>query len=1091
MPLSKEARPSSAAGKLETQNVPSIVTELWGIGEKKAKTSVQEIQGESGAPGADLAGYSEGRKRQPLWLVRELLKQGNRRHSVTLGDDAHNNGRLPYRAGPYHSLCKLKIEQRVSLGDLLKLKLAFEEFEIDGLRSLDTINFGLIVKKCLGLHNINDAQIQELFMKIDYSGQGRIVWDEFCTYMQLEYTEKEDSVTRTKQVAFTLPATIKALCHGEPILKVHCTPDGTVITLREDGAVYYWTSELQLKKSKTVFHERPLNRKPKWATDLITMMQYNKVIIGTGDREIQLYELSSLEPYCQISALETVPLRLDYCYTGPDECCILYGDAQGCVNIILIKSVGETLRMWKKLPKIENVPNIGIDIAVLNPNVTYICWKVHEDWVTKVKYFQNIRAVVSTSNHEGSALVIGCVLPSTNIERQMREIREVCREGKAKKVLGNCTPQPRAAGDQTVFTIYKGVKTFDLSKKHNLLVTGGMDRLLRMWNPYVPGKPTGILKGHSAPIFYLCIVSEENRILSVSMDNVAKIWDIQDQCCLFTAHPKASQIRGDMSACIYSPSVKCLYVSSDSLALLSLKTRPQPQSHVVMSHKEPVLCCGYSQQFRQVVSCTEGSVVKVWEIDTGDQVFEFGEAHGQSAITCMTFDHRGRRLVTGGRDGCLKIWNFNNGQCLKILKKDGESREVCDCSYLTVYRNTYVMSVGWDRKIDIYSETPEDSHQVQRPLPPWQDDLKNGHKEDIMCIAQCPPSLLATSSYDGEIIVWNLLSGHIQCRYKNPPPPPHEDLQGVDTSVPSILFLQTRALHVGFSSAACLVSSGSKGCINFWNVLNGGKFVASFEASRFQHQITKLAVTKDDTSLYAADQAGFVYVYDIKTYALGTGHTLQTLQAAKTYWRAHTSSITGLQIVDSDQVVLTSSVDCTVRLWSSNGQFIGTFGQAENWSLHTPSSWKHPSVPYEVLMDPLSMPVHHLLDGEKSMVDVTNTAVDDITAAGPKQSDSNSKFRYPSVTISDTDIEEEIKTRSYPEEQGKRLRHEIFKHTNKPPNHGGPKAYHTLKYFDIKAAPATCERPDLSLAGIDPFISSPVDLEPPQTVHVVEVNEAL
>jgi hypothetical protein len=27
------------------------------------------------------------------------------------------------------------------------------------------------------------------------------------------------------------------------------------------------------------------------------------------------------------------------------------------------------------------------------------------------------------------------------------------------------------------------------------------------------------------------------------------------------------------------------------------------------------------------------------------------------------------RLVTGGRDGILKIWNFNNGQCLKILKK--------------------------------------------------------------------------------------------------------------------------------------------------------------------------------------------------------------------------------------------------------------------------------------------------------------------------------------------------------------------------------------------------------------------------------------
>lgn len=27
------------------------------------------------------------------------------------------------------------------------------------------------------------------------------------------------------------------------------------------------------------------------------------------------------------------------------------------------------------------------------------------------------------------------------------------------------------------------------------------------------------------------------------------------------------------------------------------------------------------------------------------------------------------RLITGGRDGILKIWNYNNGHCLKVLKK--------------------------------------------------------------------------------------------------------------------------------------------------------------------------------------------------------------------------------------------------------------------------------------------------------------------------------------------------------------------------------------------------------------------------------------
>ncbi len=87
-------------------------------------------------------------------------------------------------------------------------------------------------------------------------------------------------------------------------------------------------------------------------------------------------------------------------------------------------------------------------------------------------------------------------------------------------------------------------------------------------------------------------------------------------------------------------------------------------------------------------------------METGAQVFEYGCAHGESAITCMAFDPSGRRLqlnhlydiakykfvifcciilhsvfiftcrlVTGGRDGCLKMWNFNNGQCVKILSR--------------------------------------------------------------------------------------------------------------------------------------------------------------------------------------------------------------------------------------------------------------------------------------------------------------------------------------------------------------------------------------------------------------------------------------
>ncbi|XP_056139747.1 WD repeat-containing protein on Y chromosome [Lampris incognitus] len=961
MPFGEKARPSTASGRLEAAHVASIISELGSIGERREDTSTPRCRGEK----ARLVGNSADRKPPPAWLEREQLKQSRRRHSFTLGDEAQLTARRYPNADSVQSL---QLDEKVSLDSLQKLKRAFEELEMGGSRSLDVKNFACTVKRCLGLRHATTAQIQELFMKIDYSGQGGIAWDQFCTYMQLEYTEKEESVLRRKQVAFSLPATVKALCHGDPVLGIHPFANGTIVTVREDGTVCYWSPELQVQKTKRVFHERPVNRKPKTATDFIPMTQYNKLIIGTWDREIQLYELSSLEPCCQISALETVPLTLDYCYTGPDECSILYGDTQGCVNIIILSSVGEMLRLWKKLTKIENMPNLGLENAILSPNVTFVRWKIHQERVTQVKYFQTLPAVASSSNEEASALAMGCLFPSMNIEQQMKELQEVPHEGKAKKVQLNMTPQPRAPCDQTVFVIYKGVKTFDLCKKHNLLVTGGMDRLVRLWNPYVPGKPTGILKGHPAPIFYLCISPEDSQIFSVSTDNTIKIWDIDDQCCLFTAHPKDSLIHGDVSACLYSPSMKALYVAADAMALLSLKIRRQQHGRRTVSHSEPVMCCGYSEAFRRVVSCTEGSVVKVWEFDTGCQVFEFGEAHGLSAITCMTFDLKGRRLITGGRDGCLKIWNFNNGQCLKVLKRDGERHEVCDCSYLKVHRNVYVLSVGWDRKIDIYSDTPEDTRHVQRPQPSWQDDQKNGHNDDILCIAQCPPSLLATSSYDGEIIVWNVVSGHIQCRLLTPVPPEYQNTQGVDTSVPCVIFLKNCSSTKEVATASGLLSSGVKGYVNFWHVLNGGKFVSSFEASTFQQRITKVAITAgEDTLMYAADQIGYIYVYNMKTFA----NNPQKKPPREHYWRAHTSRITGLQIVDSDQVLLTSSTDCTVRLWSTYGEFIGTFGQSDSWSIHITSSWKHPTVPYEILIDPLSMSAHEILNEKTRSTDAT------------------------------------------------------------------------------------------------------------------------
>ena len=57
----------------------------------------------------------------------------------------------------------------------------------------------------------------------------------------------------------------------------------------------------------------------------------------------------------------------------------------------------------------------------------------------------------------------------------------------------------------------------------------------------------------------------------------------------------------------------------------------------------------------------------------------FKVADDDVEITSISFDPTMRRLITGTGDGTVRIWNFNNGACLRELQSaDGnEVRVVC------------------------------------------------------------------------------------------------------------------------------------------------------------------------------------------------------------------------------------------------------------------------------------------------------------------------------------------------------------------------------------------------------------------------------
>lgn len=76
--------------------------------------------------------------------------------------------------------------------------------------------------------------------------------------------------------------------------------------------------------------------------------------------------------------------------TPSDECVLLYGDSEGCVNIFVLLNAGESLRTWKKNPKSEGIASISIDVVMTSPTVQLIRWKAHEDWVQQVNRYTTL-----------------------------------------------------------------------------------------------------------------------------------------------------------------------------------------------------------------------------------------------------------------------------------------------------------------------------------------------------------------------------------------------------------------------------------------------------------------------------------------------------------------------------------------------------------------------------------------------------------------------------------------------------------------------------------------------------------------------------
>ncbi|KAL3317600.1 WD40 repeat domain 95 [Cichlidogyrus casuarinus] len=296
------------------------------------------------------------------------------------------------------------IEKELDIESLHKIKNFFHAPELGNEKLVSLFEFRHMLKMILPPPLAQDEKMNLLFRKIDSFNAGAISWDDFCTHMQIYFKEHFIHYTKMRQTNFELPAKVFSSPHKEAVTSIfHASKDGTLATVGADGVICFWSSGFHLKRWKPVYVSHICHLCNIWL---------NKAF--NSDREILFFELSSLEPYCCLTGLESVPLCLTHGWTKerPEECLLIWGDCEGCVSVLKLSSMTEALLSWKKSPVHNRVASASMETVILNKGVQFVQWKVHSDWVAKLMYEPSLNQIFSCSHSEANAMVIGSVLPS-------------------------------------------------------------------------------------------------------------------------------------------------------------------------------------------------------------------------------------------------------------------------------------------------------------------------------------------------------------------------------------------------------------------------------------------------------------------------------------------------------------------------------------------------------------------------------------------------------------------------------------------------------------------------------------------------------
>jgi WD40 repeat protein len=252
-----------------------------------------------------------------------------------------------------------------------------------------------------------------------------------------------------------------------------------------------------------------------------------------------------------------------------------------------------------------------------------------------------------------------------------------------------------------------------------------------------------------------------------------------------------------------------------------------------------------------------------------------------SGVTSVAFSPDGGRVLSGGSDNTIKLWEVATGALIRTF--EGHSAIVASVAFSP--DGTRVLSGGWDKTIKLWDTA---TGALIRTF--------EGHSAMVTSVAFSPDGgRVLSGGWDNTIKLWEVATGALIHTF-----------EGHSRGVSSVAFSPdaTRVLSGGGDWA-------NKGELKLWDVATGA-LIRTFEGH--SAIVASVAFSPDGTRVLSG---GGVRDNPIKLWDAATGALIRTFQG-------HSSNVTSVAFSPDGARVLSGSLD--IKLWnSSTGALIRTF----------------------------------------------------------------------------------------------------------------------------------------------------------------------